>query len=103
MNNNLREALADVKAQATKGKETAAKKLGETALLLREYTTQHEGHTAEMQRVQKQIQTINSDVDMAVLDISTDCIDKCKTGLCCLFHFAVLMPYTPPKKIVVES
>ena len=89
MNNNLREALADVKAQATKGKESAAKKLEETTLLLKEYTTQHEGHTAEMQRVQEQIQTINSDVDMAVLDISTDCIDKCKTGLYYLFLNAV--------------
>ena len=77
---SLHEALADVKAQAVKGKERAVKVFFETEKLLERYETEEAGHNKEMQRIRDQIQVLNSKIDISILDVSTDCIDKCRTG-----------------------
>ena len=44
------------------------------------YKAKRERYLNEMKSVEDQIHNINSDVDLAMIDISTDCIDQCKTG-----------------------
>ena len=70
-----------MKAQVVKGKETAVKVLSETEKLLKRYETEEAGHNKEMQRIRDQIQMLNSKIDISILDVSTDCIDKCRTGV----------------------
>ena len=45
------------------------------------YKAKRERYLNEMKSVQEQIHNINRDVNLAMIDISTDCIDQCKTGL----------------------
>ena len=89
---SLRNALSDAKTQASTGKEKAATKLSETTQLLEHYRTERQRHQDEMASAQNQIQTINSQIDASVLDISTDCIDTCRTGM---FWFCI--PREPEK------
>eukprot|EP00112_Aurelia_sp_Birch-Aquarium-sp1_P001545 Seg1167.1 transcript_id=Seg1167.1/GoldUCD/mRNA.D3Y31 product="hypothetical protein" protein_id=Seg1167.1/GoldUCD/D3Y31 len=76
---SLRSALSDAKTQASAGKAKAATKLSETEELLEHYKAEQKRHQDEMANAQNQIQIINSQIDTSVLDISTDCIDTCRT------------------------
>ena len=49
--------------------------------LLDAYKERSQGYLNEMSSVQDQIHNINRDVDLAMIDISTDCVDQCKTGV----------------------
>ena len=49
--------------------------------LLESYTQRSQGYLNEMSSVEDQIHNINRDVDLAMIDISADCINQCKTGV----------------------
>ena len=48
--------------------------------LLDSHKERYQGHVDEMSSIEDQIHNINSEFDIAVMDISADCIDQCKTG-----------------------
>ncbi len=76
----FRDALGEIKEQMRKGKESAT---GVYSDVLEQYNNHVERklqHEAEMERVQAEIFEANQNVDQDILDISTNCIDKCKTG-----------------------
>ena len=52
----------------------------DVASLLESYKQKRQGYINEMSSVVDQIHNINKDVDLALIDISTDCINQCKTG-----------------------
>ena len=79
-NSELREVLEDIKNQAKKGRDTAKEIANDVKELLESYTQRSQGYLNEMSSVRDQIHNINRDVDLAMNDISTDCIDHCKTG-----------------------
>lgn len=72
--------LTDIKTQAQNGRNNAARTADEVKRFLGSYESKRGGYTTEMDSLIKQIRFINSEVDMRVLEISTDCISKCKTG-----------------------
>ena len=76
----MREVLEDVKKDAKKGRDAANERANDVASLLDSYKQTRQGYLNEMSSAVDQIHNINSDVDLALIDISTDCIDKCKTG-----------------------
>ena len=81
VNSKLREVLEDIKNQAKKGRDAAKEMVNNVKELLQSYTQRSQGYLNEMSSVQDQIHNINRDVDLAMIDISTDCIDQCKTGV----------------------
>ena len=52
----------------------------DVASLLDTYKQKRQGYLNEISSVVDQIHNINSDVDLALIDITTDCINQCKTG-----------------------
>ena len=82
MNKNFRDVLDYIKKQAKKGRDAAKEVVNDVREELDSYKKQRQGHLNEMKSVEEQIHNINSDVDLAMIDISRDCIDQCKTGLC---------------------
>ena len=52
----------------------------DVASLLDTYKQKRRGYLNEMSSVVDQIHNINKDVDLALIDITTDCINQCKTG-----------------------
>ena len=52
----------------------------DVASLLDSYKDKRQGYLNEMSSVVDQIHNINKDVDLALIDITTDCINECKTG-----------------------
>ena len=79
-NSSVQEALSDFKVQASKGKTKASEMVAETQQLLDRYKAEETSHRDEMLRVRNQIQKIDSHIDASIMDISTNCIDKCRTG-----------------------
>ena len=80
VNIKLREVLEDIKNQAKKGRDAAKEMADNVKELLESYTQRSQGYQNEMASVEDQIHNINRDVDLAMIDISTDCINQCKTG-----------------------
>ena len=64
----------------TKGKTDAATNLEDVTQEYDAHDDKKTKHEAEMQRVLEQMQDQNSQIDAQVLDITTDCVTKCKTG-----------------------
>ena len=81
MNGKLREVLGDIKNHAKKGRDAAREMANSVEELLNSYKERSQGYLNEMSSVKDQIHNINSNVDLAMIDISTDCIDQCKTGI----------------------
>ena len=48
--------------------------------LLDSYKKQRQGYLDDIFSLQQQIHYINSDVDLAMIDITSDCINQCRTG-----------------------
>ena len=80
MNAKLREVLSDLESNAKKGRDTAYEMASDVSFLLESYKKQRQGYLNEVSSVQQQIHYINSDVDLAMIDITTDCINQCRTG-----------------------
>ena len=80
VNEKLREVLEDIKNHAKKGRETAQEKVDDIRELLDSYEQRREGYSNEMSSVEDQIHNVNGNVDLAIIDISADCISQCKTG-----------------------
>ncbi len=64
----------------TKGKETANSMQGDVEDQFNSHVQRRALYETQMERVQKEIFEANQDLDQNVLDISTDCTDKCRTG-----------------------
>ncbi len=64
----------------TKGKETANSMQGDVEDQFNSHVQRKALYETQMERVQKEIFEANQDLDQNVLDISTDCTDKCRTG-----------------------
>jgi len=79
VNGKLREVLGDIKNHAKKGRDAAREMANSVEELLNSYKERSQGYLNEMSSVKDQIHNINSNVDLAMIDISTDCIDQCKT------------------------
>ena len=73
--------LSDIKDNSQKGKDTASDKAEEMRMLLEAFAKRRDAYEADLDSIQTQIHNINTNVDLAMIDISTDCISQCKTGL----------------------
>ena len=58
--------------------------------LLDSYKKQRRGYLDEILSVQQQIHYINSNVDLAMIGITADCISQCRTGR---FLFMLICDY----------
>eukprot|EP00794_Sanderia_malayensis_P008627 gene8627-9557_t len=75
----FRNSLTDVKAQITKGKEAASTVYSDVEELYNGHVRRKAEYDEEATRAEKEILKSNLNIDQQVLDISTNCIDKCKT------------------------
>ena len=76
----MREALEGIQTDIVKGSEDAAKVLKDIEQDYEAHKQRKANFEAEMNSVHKEVQQRNTDIDTAIFDISTNCIDKCKTG-----------------------
>ena len=65
---------------AKKGRDASVKNVKDAKELLAFHKERYQGHVDEMSAIEDQIHNINSAFDLAIIDISADCIDLCKTG-----------------------
>eukprot|EP00794_Sanderia_malayensis_P021371 gene21371-23454_t len=75
----FRNSLTDVKDQITKGKEAASTVYSDVEELYNGHVRRKAEYDEEATRAEKEILKSNLNIDQQVLDISTNCIDKCKT------------------------
>eukprot|EP00794_Sanderia_malayensis_P008626 gene8626-9556_t len=75
----FRNSLTDVKDQITKGKEAASTVYSDVEELYSGHVRRKTEYDEEATRAEKEILKSNLNIDEQVLDISTNCIDKCKT------------------------
>ena len=76
----MRNVLQNIKRHAKKGRASAKETADDIKDLLDSYKQQRQGYLDEMASVEEQIHNINRNVDLAMIDISADCINQCKTG-----------------------
>ena len=76
----MREVLVDLEKDAEKGRDSAKEVANDVEEILDSYKRQQKGYLDEMDSIQQQIMNINNGVDLSMIDITTDCIDECKTG-----------------------
>ena len=72
--------LKNIKRHAKKGRASAKATADDIKDLLDSYKQQRQSHLNEMTSIEDQIHNINGKVDLAMIDISADCINQCKTG-----------------------
>ena len=72
--------MSDLEHHAKKGRDTANEVASDVNDLLDSYKKQRQSYLNEISSAKQQIHYINSDVDLAMIDITTDCINQCKTG-----------------------
>ena len=72
--------MSDLESNAKKGRDTASEMASDVSDLLDSYKKQRQGYLDEMSSVQQQIHYINSDLDLATIDVTTDCISQCRTS-----------------------
>ena len=86
VNSQFRKAVSGVQDASAAGKKKADRVVQETTTLLTQTEAEQKGYTTNMGNLLEQIRGINSNIDNSVLDISTDCLDKCKTGIIALCY-----------------
>ena len=79
INAKLRDVLSDLERNANKGRDTANEMSSDVNDLLDSYKKQYQGYLDEIPSAQQRIHYIKSDVGLAMIDVKTDCINRCKT------------------------
>eukprot|EP00794_Sanderia_malayensis_P008625 gene8625-9555_t len=75
----FRNSLNAVKTQITKGREAAGTVYSDVEELYNGHVRRKTEYDEEAVKAEKEILKTNQNIDQQVLDISTNCIDKCKT------------------------
>eukprot|EP00794_Sanderia_malayensis_P013020 gene13020-14360_t len=77
---DLKAAIDKLSVDVEAAKSKAANERQDIEQLLNDYTTQQADYEKRMELIEQEIRTKEQNIDAAVLDISTDCVLKCKTG-----------------------